>query len=221
MVADTSGILQSFLRSKGITNFKEYSKGMPHGKWLLVGAFNPPPDKPLVTDILEWVNNGNTLIIVNTATKWAEYLAQKEILDYRGYQVLGKTWYGGNYFVKHHTLFRGLPQACVFNWEYQCFATYERNRIGLRVHNGETIVGCVADHKREVYSALSIIPTGRGRIILCALDMFACIRAALSQPPIHDSEGQTAAFKELQNNREAANVVGQRLLLNMLQSVQN
>lgn len=220
MVADTAGILQSFLQKIGISNFKNYTKGMPTGSWLLVGAFNPPPDKPLVTDILEWVNNGNTLIIVNNCVKWAEFLAQKEVLDYRGFQPLGKTWYGGNYFVKHHELFDGLPQACVFNWEYQCFATYDRNRIGLRIFNGETVVGCVSDHKKEVYSALSIIPTGRGHIILCALDMLACLKSSVPQSLPQDAEGQNAAFKDLQSNREAANIVAQQLLLNMIRFTQ-
>ncbi len=52
---------------------------------LLVGAFDPQQTgNPLVTDILEWVNNGNTLIVVNNTERWADHLAKKEVLDYRG-----------------------------------------------------------------------------------------------------------------------------------------
>jgi len=218
MVADTTQALQSFLKTVGIKNFQDFRNGTPEGSWLLVGAFQPPPDKALVTDILEWVNNGNTLIVVNAVEQWADYLAQKEVLDYRGSRQLGKSWYGGNYFVRYHPLFNGLPQATAFNWEYQCFAAYDRNRIGLRLFNGETIVGCVSDHKREVYSALSIIPHGRGTIILCALDIPATIKTKPLSFHSVDEEGQTAAFKDLtEKSRDAANVVGQRLLLNMLQ----
>ncbi len=216
MIADTTGTLQAFFKSLSIP-FTEYTKGTPTGKWLIVGAFPPPPDRQLVTDLLEWVNNGNTLIVVGNVEKWAEHLAQKEIADYRGSQILGRSWYGGNFFVKHHPLFDGLPQACAFNWEYQCFATYDRTRIGLRLFNGETIVGCVSDHKKEVYSALSIIPTGRGNIILSSLDFYACIKDSKPKNITYDAEGQNAALRDLgQQSRRAANIVGHKLLINLL-----
>jgi hypothetical protein len=217
MVADTGGIVQSFLQSLGIKSFQQYRSGRPKGKYLLVGDFNPPAnEKPLVTDILEWVNVGNTLIVIYNTDTWASYLSKKEVMDYRGFYELGKVWYGGNYFVKDHRLFDGLPQSCVFNWEYQCFAAYNKNRIGLRMFNGETIVGCVSDHKQEVYSALSVVPHGRGKIILCALDIFSCIKdIKLGEKP--EGEGENAAmasFNASQKNK--ANIVGQQLLLNML-----
>jgi beta-galactosidase len=216
MVADTSGILAAFLKSAGI-NCKEYKSGRPAGNYLLIGAFQPQQTgNPLVTDILEWVNEGGHLIVVNNSEAWAAHLAQKEVIDYRGSKVLGTTWYGGNFFSRQHPLFNGLPQAQVFNWEYQCFATYNKNRVGLRLLTGETIVACVADHKKEVYSALSIIPHGRGKIILCALDIFSCLKE-MSTGRRAEGEGENAAmstFNASQKNK--ANVVGQQLLLNML-----
>jgi beta-galactosidase len=217
MVADTNGVIKNYLSSVGINSLKQFTSGKPTGKFMLVGEFNPPPERILVTDILEWVNEGNTLIVINNTTKWAEYLASKEVIDYRGSQVLGTTWYGGNYFVKNSELFNSLPQSCVFNWEYQCFAAYNKNRIGLRLFNGETIVGCVSDHKKEVYSALSIIPHGKGKIILCALDIFSCIKDIRPANTGNDIEGQNAAMKDLNSSKQnAANIVGQRLLLNLL-----
>jgi hypothetical protein len=129
MIADTSGVLAPFLKSVGLS-FKEFRSGRPEGKYLLVGAFQPQQTgNPLVTDILEWVNEGNTLIIVNNIEAWADYLARKEVIDYRGSKVMGTTWYGGNFFSRQHELFNGLPQAQVFNWEYQCVATYNKIRI--------------------------------------------------------------------------------------------
>ncbi|MBE7171667.1 MAG: beta-glycosidase [Williamsia sp.] len=217
MIADTAGVLAPFLRSAGVKNFTEYRSGKPAGKYLLIGAFQPQQTgNPLVTDILEWVNEGNTLIIANNIEAWAAHLAQKEVIDYRGSKVLGTTWYGGNFFSRQHPLFNHLPQAQVFNWEYQCFATYNRSRIGLRVLNGETVVACVADHKKEVYSALSIVPHGRGRIILCSLDLFSCLKD-VNVGRRAEGEGENASmgtFNTSQGNR--ANVVGQQLLLNML-----
>jgi beta-galactosidase len=217
MIADTSGVLAPFLNSVGVNGFKEYKSGRPEGKYLLVGAFQPQQTgNPLVTDILEWVNEGNTLIVVNNIDAWAAHLAQKEVIDYRGSKVLGTTWYGGNFFSKQHALFNGLPQAQVFNWEYQCFATYNRSRIGLRLFNGETVVACVADHKKEVYSALSIVPHGCGKIILTSLDIFSCLKDV---KPVNRAEGDGEnasmnTFNASQKNK--ANIVGQQLLLNML-----
>ena len=218
MVADTTGVLSSFLQAAGV-KFTEFKSGRPSGKWMVVGGFQPQQTgNPLVTEILEWVNEGNTLIVVNNIEAWAEHLAQKEVIDYRGSKVLRTTWYGGNYFSKQHPFFNGLPQAQVFNWEYQSLATYNKQRIGLRLFTGEPIVACVADHKKEVYSALSIVPHGRGKIILSALDIFSCLRevAAAKRP---EGDGENAAmgtFNVSQKNK--ANIVGQQLLLNMIKS---
>lgn len=216
MVADTSGVLSSFLKQAGI-QCKEYKSGRPEGKYLLVGAFQPQQTgNQLVTDILEWVNEGNTLIIVNNAEAWATHLAQKEVIDYRGSKLMRTTWYGGNFFSKQHSLFNGLPQAQVFNWEYQCFATYNKSRVGLRINNGEPIVACVADHAKEVYSALSIIPHGRGTIILSSLDFFSCLKEENAKNRV-EGEGENAAMNTFNASKQnRANVAGQQLLLNML-----
>ncbi|WP_279295424.1 glycoside hydrolase family 2 protein [Paraflavisolibacter caeni] len=217
MVADTSGVLTNFLQSAGVNNFKEFKDGRPEGKYLVVGAFEPQQTgNPLVTEILEWVNEGNTLIVVGNIEKWATFLGRKEVIDYRGLKELGTTWYGGNYFVKQHPLFAGLPQNCVFNWEYQCFATYNKNRLGLRIFNGETIVGCVSDHKQEVYSALSVIPHGRRKVILSALDLFSCLKDVKMEKKA-EGDGENAAMTTFNTSQKnAANVVGLQLLLNML-----
>ena len=58
-----------------------------------------------------------------------------------------------------------------FNREYQFLAGQKRQLIRLRCANGETEVGVNADHKREVFDAVVVIPHGRGRIILSALDL--------------------------------------------------
>ncbi|HEY4327502.1 MAG TPA: glycoside hydrolase family 2 TIM barrel-domain containing protein [Mucilaginibacter sp.] len=216
VVADTTETLKAFLRSAGV-NFKSYTSGRPDGHTMIVNAFEPPQNgNPLVTDILEWVNNGNKLVIVGNTEKWAAFLSKKEVVEYRGAQVLGTSWYGGNFFVKASALFKGLPQSCVFNWEYQCLAAYNKNRYGLRIVNGETIVGCVSDHKQEIYSALSIIPLGRGKIILTTLDLVSCIKDIRIGKRI-EGDGENASMSTF--NVQAANpsnIVGQQLLFNLL-----
>ncbi|OCB71778.1 beta-glycosidase [Flavobacterium glycines] len=216
MVADTTGVIGNYFNSEKI-NFKEYKSGTPSGNCLVIGGFKPQQTgNPLVTDLLEWVNNGNTVVVVNDTDTWVSYFAKKEAADYRGFKTLGTSWYGGNYFVKETKWFEGLPQSCVFNWEYQCFATYNKNRLGLRMFNGETIVGCVSDHKQEVYSALSVIPHGRGKIILCALDIFSCIKEnAVANKA--EGDGENASMKTFDvSAKNKANIVGQQLLLNLL-----
>lgn len=216
MVADTTGVLSRYLSAKGIAA-TEYKSGTPKGDYLLVGGFEPQQWGSGISDIMEWVYSGHTLIIVNNAERWAEFLADKEAADYRGSKKLGTSWYGGNFFVKEHPLFEGLPQNCVFNWEYQCFATYNRKRLGLRMFNGETIVGCVSDHKKEVYSALSVIPAGRGKIVLCALDVFSCIQDLKSVKKAMDEDGANASMNTFNTSgANQSNVVGQRLLINMI-----
>ena len=129
---------------------------------------------------------------------------------------MGTSWYGGNYFVKDSKLFNGLPQNCVFNWEYQCLATYNKARIGMRMESGETSVGCVSDHKQEVYSALSVIPLGRGKIILSALDILSCIKTNKAEKKA-EGDGENAAMNSFNvATGNPANIVGQQLLLNML-----
>ncbi|WP_205513291.1 glycoside hydrolase family 2 protein [Longitalea arenae] len=217
MIADTSGVLRNFFKSAKLPPFQNYRSGRPQGSVLLIGAFEPQQTgNPLVTDILEWVNNGNTLIVVNNVERWADHLAKKEVLDYRGSKELGKSWYGGNYFSKQHPLLAGLPQGTVFNWEFQCFATYNKNRLGLRLNTGESVVACVSDHKPEVYSALQIIPHGRGKIILCALDIFSCIKDIQLEKKA-EGDGEHASMTTFNNSlKNSANIVGQQLLLNLL-----
>jgi beta-galactosidase len=218
VVADTTGTIQAYLQSIGI-KYKTYRSGRPEGHTMIIGAFDPQQTgNQLVADILEWVNNGNTLVVAGNTEKWGPYLAKKEVIDFRGIQVMGTSWYGGNYFVKESPLFAGLPQDCVFNWEYQCLAAYNKNRIGMRMQSGETIVGAVSDHKLEVYSALSIIQHGRGKIILNALDLLSCIKNIKTEKRA-EGDGENASMTTFNTTGgNPANIVGQQLLLNMLKN---
>lgn len=216
LVADTSNIIQGFLSANGVI-YHNYHSGIPAGHVMVTGAFDPQQTgNPLVTNLLEWVNNGNTLVVIGNQEKWAAYLAKKEVVDYRGMQVLGTSWYGGNFFVKRHPFFTGLPQDCVFNWEYQSLATYNKSRIGLRILNGETVVGCVSDHKPEVYSALSVIPHGRGKVVICTLDLISCIKDVKAVKKA-EGDGENAAMSSFNfSAANPANVVAQQLLFNLL-----
>src|SRR5574344_383091 len=215
-VADSSGNIAAFLSRFGIKP-APYKSGTPKGDYLVVGKFEPTQFGSGMSDILDWVYKGHTLIVVDNPLRWAELFADKEVLDYRGDKVLGTVWYGGNFFNRAHPVWNGLPQDCVFNWEYQCFATYNRRRIGMRCENGETLAAAVADHKKEVYSVLSLIHAGRGQILITTLDIPACISGIKAYDKPVDLDGANEAMKTFDVSGEnGANVVGQQLLLNMI-----
>jgi hypothetical protein len=216
LVADTTGVLATFMRHAGF-ELKTYTQGIPQGDYLLVGAFEPQQWGSGMSDIIEWVHTGGALVIVDNPVRWAEFLADKEVLDFRGSKLLGRSWYGGNFFNRAHAVFDGLPVNDAFNWEYQCFSAYNRRRIGLRVESGETLVGCVSDHRKEIYSALSLIPVGRGKIIITTLDIPSCLKNAVQGGFVKDIEGMNEAIDTFNPNMyNPANIVGQQLLFNLL-----
>ena len=197
-VRDKDGVMQGLLTEGGIP-FKEYTgRSIPTESVMLVGAAIQPgffnTAFRMNDPLLDWVANGNTMVVIQGADVWADFLHLKEVIDYRGKRVLGRNWFGGNYFVKQHPLFDGLPVNQAFNWEYQVLAQYaDRNRYGLRLLGEQAVVGCYADHKQEALTAVAIIPHGRGKIILSALDLVAALKA-----------------------KSKAKVVAERLLLNYL-----
>lgn len=218
-IADTTGVIANFIKSAGF-QIPNYKGGIPTGDYLLVGAYEPEQWGSGMSDIMEWVYKGHTLIIVDNPERWAEYLCDKEVLDYRGSKKLGTAWYGGNFFNRSHRIFEGLPANCAFNWEYQCFATYNRRRIGMRCASGETLVGCVSDHRKEVYSALSVIPAGSGKVIITTLDIPACIKDIKGYSTPVDIDGMNESMNTFNTKSEnRANVIGQQLLLNLLKEV--
>lgn len=216
IVADTTGIIRQFAQLMGIS-LKPYHRGRPEGDYMVVGAFEPTQFGSGFSDVLEWASTGHSVVVVDNTERWAELLCDKEMLDYRGSKVLGRSWYGGNFFCREHPVLDGLPQNCVFNWEYQCFAAYNRRRVGLREMNGEPIVACVSDHRKEVFSALTEIAVGRGRVLLCTLDIPSCLRDVKAYNKKVDIDGMNESMNTFNTNGvNKANVVGQQLLLNMM-----
>jgi len=154
-----------------------YKGGKPKTEMLICGKGTPITSYNVRQELLEWVAAGHSLIIVADADKWADYLNTKEVIDYRGKIELKTVWYGGNFFVKDNAFFAGLPTNTTFNWEYQCFSNYEKIRFALRIKNDETLVGAYADHRHELFSAVSVIPLGKGRIVLSTLDMLSNLQS--------------------------------------------
>ncbi len=180
-VVDTSGVIREMLQSTGIS-FTSYDRAKPVSQRVMIAGRDIQPgfvrgsfrqDDP----VIDWVSEGNTLVIISGADKWCEYLEDKEVLEYRGRRTIDINWFGGNYFIREHPLFEGLPVNMAFNWEYQSLASYNRERFGLRIPDVESIVGVYAEHMQEVYTAVAIVPVGRGRIIISTLDLEGAMAA--------------------------------------------
>ncbi len=200
-VADTAGVMQKVLANAFINaETVDLTKMQPTQKILFVGGgFQPGfvkgnfrQDDPM----MDWVSRGNTLVVTNEAAAWCDYLNMKEVVAFNGSRKLGVNWFGGNFFVRENSYFNGLPVNKAFNWEYQCFAAYGRHREGLRIENDECLVGAYSDHKNELYSAFSVIPMGKGQIIVTTFD----IRGAM----LSGERNAVVAAKLLQNIVENA-----------------
>ena len=171
-VMDTSGVLEGFFDRNNIKANIWWSKNeKPAGNLVVVGHSTIPFTNSIRQELIEWVALGNKFIVLGGADEWAEYFAKKEVVDYRGKKDLGILWYGGNFIVRENPFFEGLPVDQAFNWEYQCFVHYDRKRFGLRLPEAETVVAAFSDHKEEVYDAMSIIPVGKGQIVISTLDI--------------------------------------------------
>jgi hypothetical protein len=180
-VMDPNNEVQALLREAGIA-FVEHEGGYPEGGCLVVGAGVSAGlaqgDARIGDAILDWVTDGLTLVVTKQADIWAEFLALREVVDYRGHALLRTGDYGGNYFVRQHPLFADLPANTAFNWEYQCLDQQaDRRRFGLRLRGEQCVVGCYTGHQPEPLTAVGIVPLGRGRILLSTLDLEAAVQS--------------------------------------------
>lgn len=178
-VSDTSGKIRKTLESLGITNIRQYAPNVVPEEGVLIAHDCPPGFANRMDNIqqpiVNWLYRGNTLIIVSNQKEWAEFLKKKELIEYRGSEDAWILWYGGNYFVREHPLLKELPVNTAFNWEYQCFAHYDRQRFGLRLFGEECVAGIQAEHRAELYTGIGIIPVGKGRIIISTPDILGAI----------------------------------------------
>ncbi len=178
-VIDAKGELQEICKKAKLPNVVNLPGDgtMPDGRVVLAadipayhtrfGAVRQP--------LLEWVARGNRLVLINNIDQWTKFLEEKEVIDYRGSEVIQKVWFGGNYFVKEHPMFEGLPVNTAFNWEYQSLAHYDLDRLALRIDGGNCVVGAQVDHRKELFTSVVIIPLGKGEIVLSTLDLVGAI----------------------------------------------
>jgi hypothetical protein len=180
-VLDTSGLMQDLLKSSGIRYVESYPNfDSPKEKVILLGGDRQPvlrTESSTANDpMIDWVRRGNTLVIAHNADMWADYFAGQEVLDYADKISVGRNSYPGNFFVREHPLFDGLPVNTAFNWEYQDLSMYsDRDQFGMILAGEECVVGSYIAGHMDLYTAVGIIPLGEGQIILSSLDIVASI----------------------------------------------
>ena len=130
----------------------------------------PVPEKVTADQVLQRaVRDGTSVLILDRAENWLDALGKATGIPQGKGFVLGGNWLGGQYFVKDHPLFAGLPVNQALNWPYQ--AVVGGRRTAFEVNGGELVAGAYHTWPLQLGSTVSILPTGKGRVILSGLDM--------------------------------------------------
>jgi hypothetical protein len=130
----------------------------------------PLPEKVIPAGVLARASrDGTTIVIVDRAETWLEELGKATGIPQGGGFPLGRNWVGGQYFVKDHPIFDGLPVNQALNWPYQ--GVVGGKRMALEVNGGELVAGAYRSWPMKLGSAVSIVPLGKGRVILSSLDI--------------------------------------------------
>ena len=130
----------------------------------------PISEKISAAQVLERASrDGTTVLIVDRAGKWLDPVAVASGVPSGKTFDIGIAWSGGQYFVKSHPLFEGLPVNQGLNWPYQSVVGGER--MGFEIQGGELVAGAWHSWPMRLGAAVSIFPVGQGRIILSSLDI--------------------------------------------------
>jgi hypothetical protein len=130
----------------------------------------PVPEKVTADQVLQRaVRDGTTVLILDRAENWLDALGKATGIPQGKGFVLGGNWLGGQYFVKDHPLFAGLPVNQALNWPYQ--AVVGGRRTAFEVNGGELVAGAYHTWPLQLGSTVSIQPAGKGRVILSGLDI--------------------------------------------------
>jgi hypothetical protein len=140
----------------------------------------PPGGKKLdPAQILARAQTGTSIIIADHAEDWLPALKQATGVTYTGTFKVGNVWLGGQFFVREHPLFAGLPVNCALNWPYQ--AVVDDHRIGVKIEGEQLVAGCWQSTSCQLGTAVGIVPFGKGRIIFSTLNIVP--KLGMANPP--------------------------------------
>lgn len=115
--------------------------------------------------------DGTGIILANNADAWMPLVKAAAPVTYDGSFKVGGDWLGGQYFAIDHPLFKDLPTNGALNWPYQTVIDFGRTRIGLSVQGEQLVAGCWQSFPMKLGTAVGVIPSGQGKIIVSTLDI--------------------------------------------------
>ncbi|MHB9028977.1 MAG: sugar-binding domain-containing protein [Candidatus Latescibacterota bacterium] len=181
-VIDSSGAVNALLTATGRGALSGFDPAQRIYDLIVVGAHDfRSLRRSSYEPIMEQVLNGATLVVITNADQWAQ--AFTEPSGYQSVQYAGSERWGeaSRLFVGKHRLLDGLPQAQAMGWEYQVF--YEGDRAGLRLgyFGNETVVAMGAQDRKDIMTAVAVVPCGEGHIVLSTLDMLKHLNSTRPQ----------------------------------------
>jgi len=114
--------------------------------------------------------DGTTLFFIDAPETWMDRITKEGGVKFSGTFELGKEWLGGQYFVREHPLFKGLPVNCGMDWPYQSVLMGGK-RYGLLLEGEELVAGCYQSWPMNLGTAVGVIPCGKGKIIVSTLNI--------------------------------------------------
>ncbi len=144
-------------------------RGAGHCKLLWSVSANNVPDPQRLLERAR--RDGTTLLILDYAEPWMEFLRQHAAVKYSGAFKVGTNWLGGVHFVRQHPLFKELPTNSAMNWPYQAVVRNGNDRVGLLLQDEELVAGAYHSYPMQLGTAVGVIPFGQGRIVVSTLDI--------------------------------------------------
>jgi len=176
-ILDESGEVDKFLTAGFGSSLPMFTKDMDEVDYIILGK-NSLKNAGGLAPMMERVANGATLIVLDGADKIAQYMSgsDPEALEYRGRLDMRK----GNFIAGNHSLLSSLPANAAFNWEYQVFYLPEGGpRYGLILPGVKTLIAAVSGSNREIGTALTVVPYGRGNVVLSTLNILPFLNSEL------------------------------------------
>lgn len=155
-----------------------YNKSGPASLHLSWRRPDPSPLDPAAV-LHRAVADGTTVILADYADAWIDHLERVANLQSDGRFDVGVSWAGGQYFVKAHPLFDGLPANVGLGWPYQAVVRRGRGRYGLKLAGDELVCGAYQSIGSKLGTAVGVVRCGKGSVVVSTLDI--CPR--LGDPP--------------------------------------
>lgn len=172
MYEGSSGAILSALNESG-AHLSPFSSELDEASLLVVTTL---PAKEKCDEILNWVGEGNHLVVLSSATRWASVLDQKKILQFKGVYRNNTEWSAGGAFNQAHPIFRDLPSGGMMGWEYQDLTNNWKNRHCLILEGEQSIVGAFGSEQHQVGTAMGEVSHDSGTILLNTLDFESALQ---------------------------------------------